>query len=113
MSIKTRVEILGIKYHLGIGFLNEMINGTGKTLEELAVLPEVTLVPTLMYYSRLYADIREGVQPDYTLRDIYDYIDDNGGMAGQFYKDFYTAYIKAMTQDVPAEDSKKKAGAKK
>lgn len=105
----TKIELLGIKYHLGLGFLNELLNGTGKTLSDFAGVDNIVLVPQLMYYSRLYAAKRNGDPTDFTQEDIFDYIDENGGVTGQLFRDFFEAYMKAMTQDVPAQDDKKKA----
>lgn len=105
---KTKIEINGIKYYLGLGFLNELVNGTGKQLKELGLIEEVLLYPILIYYSRLYACKRLGLDVNFTQEDIFDYIDDNGGAGGAFYNEFAQAYLKAMTQDVPEETDKKK-----
>lgn len=109
----TKIEILGIKYHLGLGFLNELLNGTGKALNDFAGVDEVVLIPQLMYYARLYAAKRNNTPIDFTQEDIFDYIDDNGGVSGQLFKDFAEAYVRAMTQDVPTQDDKKKVKAVK
>jgi hypothetical protein len=66
--INTKIEIDGIKYHLGIGFLNEMIKGTGKSLAELGQEEEISIIPKAMYYSRLYACIRDGRTVDHCTR---------------------------------------------
>lgn len=105
---KTKIEIKGIKYYLGLGFLNELVNGTGKQLKELGIIEEVLLYPILIYYSRLYACKRLGLAVDFTQEDIFEYIDDNGGVSGEFYNEFAQAYLKAMTQDVPEYTNKKK-----
>ena len=104
---KTKIELLGIKYFLGLGFLNELVNGTGKKLTDFEGMDDALLIPLLMYYSRLYACKRLGVIVDFTQEDIFDYIDENGGVGGQLFADFSQAYIKAMTQDVPVSDKKK------
>lgn len=104
---KTKIELLGIKYYLGLGFLNELVNGTGKKLTEFEGIDEALLIPLLMYYSRLYACKRLGLPIDFTQEDIFDYIDENGGVGGQLFIDFSLAYVKAMTQDVPVDDKKK------
>jgi hypothetical protein len=103
----TKIEISGIKYYLGLGFLNELIESTGKKLNEIGQEDEVTLLPKLMYYARLYADKREGRTPNYTLDDIFDYIDENGGRFGEVSIAFHKAYIEAMTEGVPVDDKKK------
>jgi len=110
---KTKIELLGIQYFLGLGFINELLNGTGKSLNEFSAVDDVVLVPQLVYYSRLYACKRLGLVVDFTQEDIYDYIDENGGIGGQFFKDFFNAYIEAMTKDVPIDDKKKVTATKK
>jgi len=105
---KTKIEILGICYYLGLGFLNEVVTGTGKQLNELSAESDELLMPKLIYYSRLYACKRLGLNTDFTLDDVFEYIDDNGGMGGQFFKDWFNAYIIAMTKDVPQDDSEDK-----
>ena len=109
----TKIELLGIWYYLGLGFLNELLNGTGKKLSEFEDVDNVVLVPQLIYYSRLYAAKRLGLSTDFTQEDIFDYIDDNGGLNGEFFTNFYVAYIKAMTEDVPLNEDKKKVKAPK
>lgn len=110
---KTKIEILGIHYYLGLGFLNRMIEGTGRQLEELAVLHNVALIPKLVYYSRLYACEMLGIEVDFNQDTIYEYIDDNGGIDGAFIAEFYPAYLKAMKQGVPVDEEPKKKALKK
>jgi len=100
-------NLLGIDFHFGIGFLNELLNGTGLKLEELGVQTDEVLMPKIMYYSRLYAHKREGKEIDFTMYDINDLIDDNGGIGGKFWFDFKIAFNESMFKDVPVEDKKK------
>lgn len=111
--VNTKIEILGIKYHLGLGFLNELLSGTGKTLNDFSGVDNIVLVPQLIYYSRLYACKRNNEPIDFTQDDIFDYIDENGGVGGKFFNDFFMAYMQAMTQDVPVDDKKKAKAVKK
>jgi len=110
---KTKIELLGIHYFLGLGFLNELVNGTGKQLTELGKMEEVLLYPVLIYYSRMYACKRLGLPIDFDQETIYDYIDENGGARGSFVTDFANAYLSAMSQDVPVEENKKKVTPRK
>jgi hypothetical protein len=69
------------------------------------------MVPQMMYYSLLYAYERAGKTIDFTIDDIYDWIDENGGIdKGVFWNDFLIAFGKSMNQDVPEllEADKKK-----
>lgn len=104
---KTKIELLGIKYFLGLGFLNELVNGTGKKMNEFEGMDDALLIPILMYYSRLYACKRLGLPIDFTQDDVFDYVDENGSVGGELFRDFSIAYVNAMTQDVPVYDKKK------
>lgn len=105
---KTKIEILGIKYNFGIGFLNLLIQGENKSLNELSVLDEVLLMPLVIFYARAYACERDNQPITFSKKDVINYIDDNGGIHGSFYQEIYVAYINAMTKDVPEDDNKKK-----
>lgn len=100
-------NLLGIDFHFGIGFLNELLNGTGLKLEELGAQTDEVLMPKIMYYSRLYAYKREDKEIDFTMYDINDLIDENGGIGGKFWFDFKIAFNESMFKDVPVEDKKK------
>jgi hypothetical protein len=115
---KTKIELLGIWYYLGLGFLDKITKEEGKSLAELAEIERdqnVLAFSKYMYYSRAYACERLGLSVDFTQNDIHDYIDENGGVWGQLFQDFIIAYNKAMFKDVPAdeEDKKKVTKAKK
>jgi len=105
---KTKIEISGIKYNFGIGFLNLLIQGEQKNLNELSILDDVLLMPLVIYYSRVYACERDNLPITFSKKDILNYIDDNGGIHGDFYQQIYIAYANAMTKDVPADEDKKK-----
>lgn len=100
-------NLLGIDFHFGIGFLNELLNGTGLKLEELGAQTDEVLMPKIMYYSRLYAYKREDKEIDFTMYDINDLIDENGGIGGKFWFDFKIAFNESMFKDVPVDDKKK------
>lgn len=106
-------NLLGIDFHFGIGFLNELLNGTGLKLEELGAQTDEVLMPKIMYYSRLYAYKREGKEVDFTMYDINDLIDENGGIGGKFWFDFKIAFNESMFKDVPVDDKKKVKAASK
>lgn len=104
---KTKIELLGIKYNFGLGFLNLMIDSEGKKLNELSLLDDVVLMPLVIFYGRAYACERDNVAINFTKKDIINYIEDNGGLFGEFFETISIFYIKAMTKDVPVEDKKK------
>jgi len=103
--------LLGIEFYFGIGFINELIDGTGKDLttlsKEVETNPSV-VVPQMMYYSRLYSVKRSGGVVDFNMNHIYDMIDDNGGIFGNFCTDFLNAFSESMFKDVPVDTTKKK-----
>jgi len=110
----NKKNLLGIDFHFGIGFLNELLDGTGLKIEELGAQPDEILMPKIMYYSRVYANKREGKDIDFTLIDIFDLIDDNGGIGGKFWFDFKITFNESMFKDVPVvPEDKKKAKAVK
>lgn len=101
-------NLLNIDFHFGIGFLNELLEGTGLKLEELGAQPDEVLMPKIMFYSRMYATKRAGLDIDFTIYDIHDLIEDNGGIGGTFWIDFKMAFNECMFKDVPVEVDKKK-----
>lgn len=110
--MKSKV-ILGKDFHLGIGFLNELLDGTGLKIEELGSQDDAVLVPKMMYYSLVYSYKRSQKEIDFTQYDINDMIDENGGVGGSFWNEFSAAFWEAMYKDVPVDNSKKKATVKK
>lgn len=109
----NKKNLLGIDFHFGIGFLNELLDGTGLRLDELGQQPDEVLMPKIMFYSRLYAMKRIGNDIDFNIHDIYDLIEDNGGIGGKFWIDFKIAFNECMFKDVPVETDKKKVKAAK
>jgi len=109
----NKKNLLGIDFHFGIGFLNELLDGTGLKLEELGSQTDEVLMPKIMYYSRLYASKRAGVDVDFTMYDINDLVDENGGIGGKFWFDFKIAFNESMFKDVPVDTDKKKVRAVK
>lgn len=102
--------LLGREFYFGIGFLNELIDGTGLKLEDLGGQDNIALMPKLMFYSLLYSYKRNDKEVDFTMFDIHDMIDEN---KDNFCDLFMTAFYEAMNKDVPADTNKKKATAKK
>lgn len=107
--MNTKITLLNIDFHFGIGFLNELLDGTGLALEELGAQPEPAIMPKVMYYSRLYACKRKGIEVDFDMYDIHDLIDGNGGIGGKFWNEFLIAFNNSMFKDVPVTEDKKKA----
>ena len=73
----NKIELLGKEFHFGIGFLNELIDGTGLKIDELGKQDNIVLMPKLMFYSMLYSYKRNGKEIDFTPYDVDDMIDEN------------------------------------
>jgi len=109
----NKVVLLEKEFHFGIGFLNELLDGTGLRLDELSTQADAVLIPKMMYFSLAYSYKRSSKEIDFTMYDINDLIDDNGGIGGAFWTDFQNAFNDSMYKDVPVDDSKKKVNPKK
>ena len=108
----NKVTLLGKEFRLGIGFINKLIDGTGK--DWLSILKEfetnaVGIIPKMIYYSLAYSYERVDKDLDFTIGDVYDWIDANDGISGDFSVKFQEAFIQSITKEVPVDDSKKKA----
>jgi hypothetical protein len=111
--IKNKITLLDIDFHFGLGFLSTLIEGTGLAITNLGSQDDTVLIPKLMYYSRKYACDREGKEISFSMHDIYDLIDENGGFGGEFWNSFTKAFSDSMYKGVPVEDKKKVTKAKK
>ena len=105
----NKINLLGIDFHFGTGFLYELIENTGMNLVELGSKDPFVLTPKLMFYSRAYACTRLGKEIDFTMGDIFDLIDENGGINGDLCNKFNTAFAESMNKGVPQTEYKKKA----
>ncbi len=99
------ITLLDRKFHFGIGFLNELLDGTGLKLDELGGQDDALLMPKLMFYSLMYSYKREQKEIDFTIYNIHDLIDEN---KDDFCVKFMTAFYQSMNKDVPVDSSKKK-----
>ena len=106
MNKKT---ILGMDFHFGTGLFSNLLGHTGLKLEELGAQDDIILMPKIMYFSHLYAMKRQSVEIDFTIENLHDFIDDNGGVGGKFWIDFKIAFNESMFKDVPVDTDKKKA----
>lgn len=107
----NKIELLGLEFHFGIGFLTELVDNTGITLldiDEKVNSGDVSIYRSLMYYSRLYSVKRQGKQPDFDLYTIDDLIDNNGGLQGEFIISFVKAFYESINKGVPVDENKKK-----
>jgi hypothetical protein len=110
---KAKVTLLGIDFHFGLAFIMAIdevmdFNTIGK--EPTKSYKEV---PQLMFYSRKYACERKNIEVKFTIEDIYDLIDENGGIGGDFWNEFQVAFYNSLFQNVPVDDKKKVTEKKK
>jgi len=110
---QVKITLVGIEFHLGLAFLmsiSEVMN-----FNEIGKDPSLAYkeVPLLMFHARKYACERKGNVVDFTLDDIYDLVDENGGIGGEFWNDFQLAFHNSIFQGVPIEENKKKVTATK
>jgi hypothetical protein len=106
--MNNKVNLLDIEFHFGIGFLSTLLEGTKLNLTELGTQPDEVLIPKIMYYSRAYSMQRNGLNIDFNMGDIFDLVDNNGGIGGEFWNNFSLAFSNSMNKDVPVQEGKKK-----
>ena len=104
----NKVVLLDKEFHFGIGFLNELLDGTGLKLDQLTSQADAVLIPKMVYYSLAYSYKRKSKEIDFTMYDVNDWIDENGGIGGEFWVNFQNAFNDSMYKDVPVDNSKKK-----
>ena len=114
--IKNKITLLDIEFHFGLGFLNELTEGINLSFAELGKQVtdnRVKIVPLMMWYSMNYAFYRKGIESDLKIDYIYDLIDENGGIDGDFWNKFLIAFNDSMFKGVPVVEDKKKVTKKK
>lgn len=105
----VKIKLAGVDFHLGLAFImsvNEVFdfNTIGKDPSQA-----YKEIPLLMFHARKYACERKKIPVEFTLEDIYDFIDENGGIGGEVWNEFQLAFYNSIFQNVPiVEDDKKK-----
>jgi hypothetical protein len=107
----NKITLLNKEFRLGIGFVNKLIDGTGKDWN--SILKEfgtnaVVIIPQMMYYSLAFSYERKENELDFTIYDVYDWLDENDGVNGEFSVSFQNAFVQSITKDVPIDEDKKK-----
>lgn len=108
---KAKIKLAGTDFWLGLGFIMDLINNTDLDFDSIGKDPAKAFieVPLLMYHAHVYHCTREDKEPILTLKDIYDLVDNNGGVGGKFWNDFQIAYHNSLFGNVPIQEDKKKA----
>jgi hypothetical protein len=99
MLPKNRIEItLGGEpraLHFGMGFVGELLEGTGKDLSEigeaLAKNP-YKWAPEIIHRAMAYASQRDKKEFGVSLQEVTDWIDDEGGITSQVIEDSMKAF---------------------
>jgi len=97
---QVKITLVGIEFHLGLAFL--MSISEVMDFNEIGKDPSLVYkeIPLLMFHSRKYACERKGNPVDFTLEDIYDLVDENDGIGGNFWNDFQLAFYNDNVQKI-------------
>lgn len=97
---------------LGIGYLRHVTESKKISLDELFKsiegLNAVLLIPELIYLSLSYNATRKKEKFEYSLDDIFDWIDDDGGVKGDECQKFINAFTQSLGADVGKTTPQKK-----
>ena len=108
MRITLKIGDKELLCSLGLGFLGELLDSTGLSIDEVVEKlnknPFKT-VPLLIYHSAKYGAESKELTFTMSLSDIIDLIDDNGGLANPEVTRFLQTWTKSMTKDVPVEEA--------
>ena len=107
---KVKVTLAGVEFHFGLAFIMSFEGVLD--FETIGKDPTKAYkeVPLLMFYARKYACDRKGIEVNFDLQDMYDLVDENGGVGGSFWNEFQLAFRDSIFQNVPLDEDKKKVG---
>ena len=99
-----KITIKGKEYEpkFGIGFMERAIKEDQPDNQDIMHLP----TQRLLYHSLAYADERNGIEPQLTKYDIFDYFDEVG-LNSEDIKLFQVDFFKSMRVHLPDDESKK------
>lgn len=110
----TELELGGKKRgaKLGIGFLKNVTDAKNISLDELFKSIEgsnaLLIVPELIYYSLAYNAKRKNESFEYSIDDIFEWIDEAGGVSSDVYQNFLNAFTQSLGADLGKEKPQKK-----
>lgn len=89
---------------LGIGYLKNVTEVKKMNLDELFKSVEgsaaIVVIPELIYLSLAYNAKRKSEKFDYSEEDVFDWIDEAGGVTSSVYQEFITAFTESLGADV-------------
>lgn len=100
-------------FYFGLGFLGRLLDETETNMadfDRLRAENPFKWVPLMMFHSCAYGYVREGKQPDFTLQDFINWIDES---AVETLHDFNTGFVNSLIKDVPEQKEVKKKVTKK
>lgn len=105
--ITLNIDNKDVQFWFGLGFLGEMIERTGLTLNDIVDRMgsnPFKMIPLLMLESCKYASMRKG--EDNSFDDFYfaDWIDNNGGVQNEKVIKFMNKFNDSLTKDVPKDE---------
>jgi len=87
---------------LGLYFDNVKKDGvTLDTLSDKMSENPFSVVPKLMYFTAAYGYIKKGEKVPFTVYDVADWIDEDGGISGTLFSEFIDAFSNSLTQGAP------------
>lgn len=113
MSIlKLTIDKKKYTFEFGLGFLGEVLEALDCSIDELIAKYDKNpfrTVPLLVYHSAKFYLELENKEVDFTLRDITEGIDKDGGLTdkNKSIMRFNDAFVKYLLKDIPKEEGVK------
>lgn len=95
---------------LGIGFLEQITRVEKLTIVELLTKFEqetIFILPKMLFHSLSYNDKVAGNEVDYSIHDVYDWVDELG-LNSKILEDFCLTFANSIKVHLPQEEGKKK-----
>lgn len=100
-------------FYFGLGFLGRLLDETNTNMVDFDRLRSENpfkWIPLMMFHSCAYGYIRDGKEPNFTLQDVINWIDDS---TVEVLQSFNTAFVNSLIKDVPEQKEVKKKVTKK
>ena len=116
--MKLKINNKELEFNLGLGFLGELIDITGKSLDDVLLQIDKNpykYIPLAMYCSVKYAYESKGKELDFTKFEFVEWVDNDGGLTDKNESaiKFLEAFQDSLFKDVPKEDDVKDDTSKK
>ena len=116
--MKLKVNGKDLEFSFGLGFLGELLEETGKSMDEVLVAIDKNpykFIPTAMFVSTKFAYERQGKTIDFTKFDFFDWLEADGGLTDKNESaiKFMNAFSQSLFKDVPQEEATEDKAPKK